>query len=251
MKPNIFIVGPSGTGKSSSAENLDAEKTAILNTEMKALPFRGAGKFKLNLPVPDMETFHKFFKKILEGEKTEVCLIESFTSMAEHQYRNSGKFFTGFDLWGNYKEEIGKILLQSKNTNKYVIFTGIDQVIEGANGVEERCIAVEGSWKKKVEKEFVIVLYSEMITNENGDPEYRFITNKQKGYEHIPAKSPKGMFPPTIPNDLNLVIKYVEAYYNDETMESVTEIKTESKKEVSETKEISEAEEMTKAENKY
>ena len=35
MKPNIFVVGPSGTGKSSSIENLNPETTAILNTEMK------------------------------------------------------------------------------------------------------------------------------------------------------------------------------------------------------------------------
>jgi len=219
MRPNIFIVGPSGTGKSSSLRNLDPLKTAILNTELKALPFRGANKFKLNLPIADMPTFHDTFDKVLAGAKTEYCIIESFTSLAEHQYRYSGLHYTGFDLWGNYKEEIGKILLKSKNTKKYVVFTGIDQTIEGVNGVEERCIAVEGSWKKKVEKEFVIVLYSDMVTNEKGEPEYRFITNKQMGFEHIPAKSPMGMFPPIIPNDLAVVFDYIEKYYNGDEVE--------------------------------
>ena len=39
MKPNIFICGPSGTGKSTSMRNLPPERTVILNTEQKALPF--------------------------------------------------------------------------------------------------------------------------------------------------------------------------------------------------------------------
>lgn len=227
LKPNIFIVGPSGTGKSSSLRNLDPATTIVLNTEMKALPFKGAGKFKLNVPIADMEAFHKAFDKAIASPVAKVIVIESFTSLVEHQYRDSGKYYTGFDLWGNYKEEIGKILLKSKGTDKYIVFTGIDQVLEGTNGVEERFIAVEGSWKKKVEKEFVIVLFSDMVTNEDGTPNYRFITNKQKGFEHVSAKSPMDMLPPTIDNDINEVIKHVEAYINGEDVVTDTTPKEE------------------------
>jgi len=41
----VFIVGPSGMGKSTSGRNLDCESTMILNSDQKALPFK---KFKLN-----------------------------------------------------------------------------------------------------------------------------------------------------------------------------------------------------------
>lgn len=216
MKPNIFIVGPSGTGKSSSLRNLNPERTIIINTEQKALPFKGAGKFKLNVPIADLDAFEKTFDKAISSNKADVVVVESFTSLTEHAYREIGKAFKGFDFWDEYKKELMRILHKSKNTNKYVIMTGIDQVLEGAGGVEERFISVDGSLKKKVEKEFVIVLFSDMVTNENGDPEYRFITNRQKGYEHVSAKSPMEMLPKQMPNDIAEVIKVIEEYYNEE-----------------------------------
>ena len=62
-----------------------------------------------------------------------------------------------------------------------------------------------------------------MITKEDGTPQYRFITNKQKGFERVSAKSPMDMLPLTIDNDINEVIKYVESYINGEEEEVVTE----------------------------
>ncbi len=233
MKPNIFIVGPTSTGKSSSLRNLDPTNTAILNSEQKALPFRSGLKFTMNKPVtglelepnsqkmlPSMTPYWNLFEKAIESKNVKVLVNESFTSLTEQIYAASKRFFSGFDLWGNYNEEITKVLHRSKNTEKYVVFLGTDMIIEGENGVEERCISVQGNrWKKNVEKEFVIVLYTQMITNDKGESEYRFITNKMKGFENIPAKSPMGMLPPTMPNDLNLVIEYIEKYYNEEEVE--------------------------------
>lgn len=239
MKPNILVVGPSGTGKSSSLRNLEPDTTIILNAEQKALPFRGAGKFKMNVIIPSSEKFLNhpkkngeslvfdeagrpiiemgIFEAALASEKAENVVLESLTSLHEHVMREGKKKLTGFELWGYFKEVIGEILLKSKVTNKYVIMIGIDMVIESeGGGVQERCFAIDGAWKKKVEKEFVIVLYTTMITDENGVSAYKFITNKQKGYENCPAKSPAGMLPLIMDNDLNEVIRLSEAYYNGE-----------------------------------
>ena len=41
MAQEVLIVGASGTGKSTSIENLNPESTFIVNVARKALPFRG------------------------------------------------------------------------------------------------------------------------------------------------------------------------------------------------------------------
>jgi hypothetical protein len=221
MKPNILIIGPSGTGKSSSIRNCDPLTTGILNSEQKALPFKGGNKFKMNIAIADMDAYWDLFPKMMAGVKTKLIVNESLTSLFEHIHREASKSFSGFDFWDVYAKQIGKVLHEAKNVNKYVAMIGIDGVIEGANGAEERYFQVQGSWKKKVEKEFVIVLYTACIIDSDGNPQYKFITNKQKGFETCSAKSPMGMLPLQMPNDLSLVIELAEKYYNgdDEVVE--------------------------------
>ena len=36
----VFVVGESGTGKSSSLRNLNPDETVVINTDQKALPFK-------------------------------------------------------------------------------------------------------------------------------------------------------------------------------------------------------------------
>jgi len=221
MKPNIFICGPSGTGKSTSMRNLQPERTVILNTEQKALPFRKGVEFKLNVPINSLQLFKTALTKAIENPNVDIIVIESFTSLIEMIYMKAKSLYDGFDVWDFYKNEIKKIMEMSKNTDKYIIFIGIDQFVEGDSGVEERFIAVDGSWKKKVEKEFVIVIYSE-AKEINDKQEYRFITNKQPGYNKISAKSPMEMLPPIMDNNIKVILDEVDKYYG---WDKKTEIK--------------------------
>ena len=211
MKPNIIIVGPSGTGKSSSLRNLNPEKTAILNTERKQLPFRNADKYK-NVPISNISEFNNAFKAAVDSTSIENIVIESFTSLIEIIFREADIRYKGFDVWSYYNKEIDKILDKSKNSDKYVIFTAIDGVYDGDNGVEERYVAVDGNrWKKRVEKEFVIALFTDVRATDDGVT-YRFRTNTT-GRDS--AKSPMGMFEELhIDNCLNTVIEHCEQYYN-------------------------------------
>lgn len=210
MKPNIIIVGPSGSGKSSSMRNLDPKTTAVLNTERKQLPFKNANEF-MNVPIKTIAEFHSALDKALSSDKIKTVVIESFTSLIEIIFREADIRYKGFDVWGYYNKEIDKVLDKSKNSDKYVVFTAIDAVYDGDNGVEERYVAVDGNrWKKRVEKEFVIALFTDTRATDDG-VQYRFRTNTT-GRDS--AKSPMGMFESLhIDNNLSVVIDSCEEYY--------------------------------------
>ena len=211
MKPNIIIVGPSGSGKSTSLSSLNPKTTAVLNTESKQLPFKNAKEF-MNVPIKSVSEFHSALDKAMESDKIKTIVIESFTSLIEIIFREADIRYKGFDVWSYYNKEIDKILDKSKNSDKYVIFTAIDGVYDGDNGVEERYVAVDGNrWKKRVEKEFVIALFTDVHKGDEG-VSYRFRTNTT-GRDS--AKSPMGMFEDLhIPNNLGKVIESCEEYYN-------------------------------------
>ena len=211
MKPNIIIVGPSGSGKSTSLSSLNPKTTAVLNTERKQLPFKNAKEF-MNVPIKSVSEFHSALDKAMESDKIKTIVIESFTSLIEIIFREADIRYKGFDVWSYYNKEIDKILDKSKNSDKYVIFTAIDGVYDGDNGVEERYVAVDGNrWKKRVEKEFVIALFTDVHKGDEG-VKYRFRTNTT-GRDS--AKSPMGMFEDLhIDNCLKDVIDKCELYYN-------------------------------------
>ena len=210
MKPNIIITGPSGSGKSSSMRNLDPKTTAVINTERKQLQFKNAKEF-MNVPVKSVSEFHSALDKAMSSDKVSTIIIESFTSLIEIIFREADIRYKGFDVWSYYNKEIDKILDKSKNSDKYVIFTAIDGVYDGDNGVEERYVAVDGNrWKKRVEKEFVVCLFTDTRKTDDGVI-YRFRTNTT-GRDS--AKSPMGMFEDLhIDNCLKEVISKCEEYY--------------------------------------
>ena len=210
MKPNIIIVGPSGSGKSTSLSSLNPKTTAVLNTERKQLPFKNAKEF-MNVPIKSVSEFHSALDKAMGSDKIKTIVIESFTSLIEIIFREADVRYKGFDVWSYYNKEIDKILDKSKNSDKYVVFTAIDGVYDGDSGVEERYVAVDGNrWKKRVEKEFVIALFTDVHKGDEG-VNYRFRTNTT-GRDS--AKSPMGMFKDLhIPNNLGKVIQMCEEYY--------------------------------------
>ena len=210
MKPNIIIVGPSGSGKSTSLSSLNPKTTAVLNTERKQLPFKNAKEF-MNVPIKSVSEFHSALDKAMGSDKIKTIVIESFTSLIEIIFREADVRYKGFDVWSYYNKEIDKILDKSKNSDKYVVFTAIDGVYDGDSGVEERYVAVDGNrWKKRVEKEFVIALFTDVHKGDEG-VNYRFRTNTT-GRDS--AKSPMGMFKDLhIPNNLGKVVEACEEYY--------------------------------------
>lgn len=59
---------------------------------------------------------------------------------------------------------------------------------------------------------FTVLLFTDVLKKDNGQMEYRLVTNNDGVY---PAKSPMDMFEQYIPNDLNLVAETIDKYYNE------------------------------------
>jgi len=224
---NVLIIGPSGTGKSTSHENLPTESSVIFNTENKRLPFKKNGltiqgtlntfeepDHRILIGNPKDSKVEGFLQRALKAPKIEVISIDSFTSWYESLLAYCKKEHKNYEIYNHFNDEVARLmnLLKIKNKNKIVFMTGIPENVDGVEGLSERRLKVTGKqWEGLIEKEFTIVLYTR-VRVVDGTTGYFFETQTDG---ITSAKSPKGMFKDRfIPNDLNIVVKAIKEYYS-------------------------------------
>jgi hypothetical protein len=221
--PPILVVGDSGTGKTASMRNLPPLETAILNIENKPLSFLGGEKFpyqfgEFKLPSDIDICLLNCFKE----PAIKYVVIDSITKYFEMLFafavdqtkndKNSYAKFNFFNAWiGGFLEAIKPC------GQKFVIVTGIPEtltetLVDGSM-TRYRRLSVKGKeWEAKVEKEFVLCLYTDVKRTVVGQPPaYKFITNDGVTSS---AKSPQGIFKDLIiDNDLMFVCNRVKEFY--------------------------------------
>lgn len=219
LYPNILICGGSGTGKSTSLRDLAYDSTAIINTERKVLPFREARKFTKQGNVSTLRGFDKNLDGALKSDAIKVVVVDSFTSLAEMAYTEivgaADKSGDGaFKAWGDYRDYLHGVLLRSKSAGKFVVFIAIEESIQDEMQRITKTVAVQGSLKGKIAKEFEIALWTRIVEAELQSDQYKFVTNGDPSNE---SKSPMDMFQEKlIPNNLNQVLKTSFEYFNGE-----------------------------------
>ena len=209
-RPNIFVCGASGSGKSTSLRNLDPADTILLNCERKALPFREAKRFKMHAQPANLDRFQHALKRALAAAAS-IVVVDSFSSLAEMVYAHVIRYELEDTraAWGRYKDTIHDILLQCKVPDKCVVYTGIESTIQDENMRVIKTVDVQGSLKGKIEKEFEIVLWAQA----QGDGAYKFLTNSDG---RCSAKSPMGMFDDAfVDNDISVVLSAIRNYYTN------------------------------------
>lgn len=215
-KPLIAIVGPSGSGKSTSLRNLSPATTIILDGERKGFPFRGIEQFKV-FPFENQAQHDDAFKKALDMPGTELIVVESLTKLFEQIKTLCQRSFKGFDIYGNYSKMVLKTLNDYKNTKATVVVTSIDDIvdIESVDGskISKRMIAVDGKEQRgKLEKEFLMVFFTEPRKNKSGNMEYWFQTNTDGT---TTAKTPMDMFKEQlIANDMAACLKRMNEHFS-------------------------------------
>jgi hypothetical protein len=228
MSELIGVAGESGTGKSTACRGLDPKETAIVNCVGKPLPIKGwkknytpfNGKEKSGNYYSSDNTGNiiKFMKHISE-ERPEIKNIViddwQYTMSNEFMRRSGEKGFEKFteigkNAWSTLN--VGKALRE--NLNVFVL-THSDTV-PGEFGAKPT-IKIKTIGKLLDDKInpaglFTVLLFTDVHTKDNGEIEYRFVTNNDGTY---PAKSPMDMFDDKyIPNDLGMVVSKMEEYYN-------------------------------------
>lgn len=228
--PPILILGASGSGKSSSLANLNPEKTLILNVERKVLPFRHALKFKHNKMLKTHKEVQNELELGLKNESIDTIVLESLSAFSNELLAFSKKINKGYDIYNFFNSEVGHLLNTIKNAeNKWIVVIGIDELVEfmspmGSRSTSRRCEIRGKEWEGKVEKEFTLVFFTEVLQpDKNQPPSYNFITNNDGTNS---AKSPQGMFKNRlIPNDVAAVIKVAKEYWEIPTGEDVEKFK--------------------------
>ena len=223
---NIAIVlGKSGTGKSTSIKGLDPDKTIIINTLQKKLPFKGSSTLynveKGNVINADQYTdVIAWLNRIGSSTKIKTVVIDDAIYIMRKEYFKRAKE-TGYGKYTELAQHFQQIIQTCEglreDLNVFLLLHSEDiQSDKTTTGYKVSTIGQLIDTQYNPVEVVPMVLYSDIIYDDKGNATYGFYTHRcMKGSIEIPAKSPDGMFEEDfIPNDLGTVVAKIEEYYN-------------------------------------
>lgn len=208
-----LVLAKSGRGKSTSLRNLNPDTTFLINVMGKPLPFMSGMKYiegKNMVSTPEPVKIRNTMKKISNDYPHVTDLI-----IDDAQYVMATEFMDkahikGFDKWNEIANNLWQILILSSRLRaglKVFILsheeeTELERKIKTLGKLLDDKITPEGL--------STIVLFGD-VKGTKGARKYYFTTQSDgKSSAHTPA----GMFPYAIPNDLSLVSRRIDEYYN-------------------------------------
>jgi adenylate kinase family enzyme len=230
MANKILILGQPGTGKTSSARNLDPATTFIICPDEKALPFKGwknnyktiigeNGKIdlaKTNFYRTSSPQIVKAMLKAISDSKpeTKVILLDTITSLmiSENMKRIGEKGFEKFNDFAYDTYSIIKMIDGLRDDLTVIVIAHVEENYDSEGQLRVSFMVPGGKLlreKIKVESMFTTVLYTEVEMKDNL-PLYHF-TTQNNGKNS--CKSPEGMFEEfRINNELLDVLKKMKEY---------------------------------------
>lgn len=197
-----LIISPSGQGKTYGFRNLSETKTGFINAESKPLPFPKA--FKYHARPKKWAGINKAFDDFALNPEIDLIVLESFSAAFEMWIEECRTNYSGWDIWNAYNKGVGELLAKIKKAEKEVVITGHYEILN-VEGSPEKRLKVKGKeWEGIIEKEFTIVMYSE-IKYKSGKPDQYLYKLAGEGCS---AKVPPAIFGEAvydIPNDYKMV----------------------------------------------
>jgi len=226
----IAIVGPSGTGKSTSIRTLDPKETFIINVARKELPFKGAEKLynlesKNYMEVDDIPQITTLLQQISEKAPhiKNIVMDDAIYSMSFLMMRKANE--VGFSKFTALAQQVTNMLTTARklrNDLKVFYMTHSENIEDEGRIVGQKIKTIGKALDSQIVMEglFTIALYTHIGEDKDENATYHFVTNRYRNY---PAKSPMGMFAETlIPNDLKAVCDTIDSYYSEEVTPTKT-----------------------------
>ena len=233
MSQAILILGESGQGKSASMRDLDPSSTVIVNVLGKELPFPGSrAKYSekaRNMLIPQMRTevearaaaakLASFMRSVVSETMPHVkmLIIDDFQYLISTEYmlRAKEKSFDKFVDIGQNAFSVFDTARSLRDDLKVVIMSHTEEVGKGSESrMEMKTIGKMFRQYVTPEGYFSVVLVTdpEKDLDSGSVSQYRFRT-QTNGAD--PVKSPQGMFPLYIGNNLRLVSERIDEYYDE------------------------------------
>lgn len=211
----VLCIADTGAGKTSSLRNLDMASVCYVNVDGKPLPFKHKDLAK-NITLNNTQQLINGMEQIENDMDIEYCVIDTITFLGDMFYtehiENSSN---GMRAWADYKSYILKVINMAKRSRINYIFLAHSQDVYDEKEMATKTFAkIQGSLKGGgLEGHFTYVLYNVVKADADGMPEYLYLTNKQKGYIGLSAKTPFDMVEAWIPNDITLFFNAVDEYH--------------------------------------
>lgn len=194
MSIPVLILGEPGSGKSSSMRGFSEDELGVIQTIAKPLPFRNC------LKVARSRNFEQVKSWLLGTKKYRAMVVDDFGYLITDTYMRysygAEKLRDQYEVYKIIGGEVYNLInaLNEDGQDERVVYLMMHVERDSFGHIEPATVGKMLNEKVKLVGMFTIVL---MATSEGGD--YRFITNGQ------PLKSPEGMFPQEMPNDLKAV----------------------------------------------
>lgn len=199
MGVSVLILGPSGSGKSSSLRNFEADEIGVFDTAGKPLPFRK------RLDVAHGLSYGKIMQVLKANQRRAYFIDDANYLMAFQNFALAN--VKGYDKFTTMAVNFEQLLEAANRTDENtVVYFAMHPDYDEQGRMKPKTIGKMLDNQLCVEGMFPIVLVASRM--EDG---YKFITQTDGTN---PAKSPMGMFGElTIDNDLKAVDTAIRDYW--------------------------------------
>lgn len=195
----VLIIGESGSGKSASMRNLEAEKVSVFNVASKPFPF------KKKLPKANTSDYGMIMQGLEKSQKKTFVIDDSQYLLCFEMFEKAKD--TGY---GKFTD----IALNFYNLIQFIIKNLPDDTIvyflHHTETTSDGKIKAKTIGKMLDEKLTIEGLFSIVLMCQTDGMSHKFITQSD-GY--TTCKSPMEMFDKEIDNDLKMVDETIRKYY--------------------------------------